>query len=93
MRVHECIHTHTHAHTHANLGSALALGQARKAVFVKSNNGLDLFFLLVELEGGGWCISDADCLARSKTALGTNKGLKPTSPEPAGYCGSALLSA
>lgn len=41
---------------------------------------------------GGWCVSNEDCFARSKTALGTTVGLPPTSPEPSGYCGSSFLS-
>jgi hypothetical protein len=43
-------------------------------------------------QGGGWCVSDGDCYARSLTSIGTSNGLAPTSPEPAGYCGSAFLS-
>ena len=43
-------------------------------------------------QGGGWCVSDGDCYARSLTGIGTSSGLPPTSPEPAGYCGSAFLS-
>ena len=58
----------------------------------RASDRLFRFIFSFSWSSGGWCVSDADCLARSKTALGTNKGLKPTSPEPAGYCGSALLS-
>lgn len=43
-------------------------------------------------QGGGWCVSDGDCYARSLTSIGTSNGLAPSSPEPAGYCGSAFLS-
>ena len=44
-------------------------------------------------QGGGWCVSDEDCFARSKTDLGSTRGLPATSPDPAGYCGASFLSA
>jgi hypothetical protein len=43
-------------------------------------------------QGGGWCVSDGDCYARSLTDIGTSDGLPATSPEPSGYCGSSFLS-
>lgn len=36
-------------------------------------------------QGGGWCSSDADCLSRSKTALGSSKGYAPQMQENTGY--------
>jgi hypothetical protein len=50
----------------------------------------------VFFQGGGWCVSDADCYARSKTTLGSSAGLPPTTPvpdPPGGYCGGSFLSA
>jgi hypothetical protein len=38
------------------------------------------------------CISDDDCLARSRSFLGTTNNLPPTSSNPSGYCGSSFLS-
>ena len=29
---------------------------------------------VIELEGGGWCFDEADCLARAKTKIGSSKG-------------------
>jgi hypothetical protein len=43
-------------------------------------------------QGGGWCTSDADCLARSKTPLGSNAALPASDLDPAGYCGASFLS-
>ena len=31
------------------------------------------------LQGGGWCYDEQDCLARSKTVIGSSKGWGPTS--------------
>ena len=39
----------------------------------------------IHQQGGGWCSSDADCLSRSKGALGSSKGLKPTENIAGGY--------
>lgn len=39
----------------------------------------------IHQEGGGWCGSDADCLARSRTALGSSRNLKPTENIAGGY--------
>jgi hypothetical protein len=36
---------------------------------------------IIELEGGGWCISEADCLQRSTTDLGSSKSW-PASGSP-----------
>ena len=36
-------------------------------------------------QGGGWCSSNEDCLARSRTALGSSRGLKPTENIAGGY--------
>ena len=38
----------------------------------------------VFFQGGGWCTSDEDCFARSKTDLGSTKNLPATSVDPAG---------
>ena len=51
-------------------------------------NKLRIFF-----SGGGWCVSDADCFARSMTGGGNNSQLPLTAPDPAGYCGDAFLDA
>lgn len=36
----------------------------------------------MHLEGGGWCIDEADCVARSKTDLGSSKAWKPIGIPP-----------
>ena len=36
-------------------------------------------------EGGGWCNSDANCLSRSKTALGSSKGYASAITQESGY--------
>ena len=41
---------------------------------------------------GGWCVSDADCYARSLTDLGSTSKLPAEAADPAGYCGSSFLS-
>lgn len=33
---------------------------------------------MIELEGGGWCVNEADCLSRSKTDIGSSKSWPPT---------------
>ena len=33
---------------------------------------------MIELEGGGWCISEEDCLSRSKTDIGSSSSWPPT---------------
>jgi hypothetical protein len=33
---------------------------------------------MIELEGGGWCVNEEDCLARSKTDIGSSKSWPPT---------------
>ena len=43
-------------------------------------------------QGGGWCVSDEDCYARSLTSLGSNAALPETAADPAGYCGASFLS-
>jgi hypothetical protein len=43
-------------------------------------------------QGGGWCVSDEDCYARSQTDLGSTRRLPSTSVDPAGYCGASFLS-
>lgn len=42
----------------------------------------------IHQQGGGWCSSDDDCLSRSKGALGSTKGLKPTETIDGGYFSS-----
>ena len=32
--------------------------------------------VVVHMEGGGWCYNEADCMARSKTDIGSSKGWK-----------------
>jgi hypothetical protein len=33
---------------------------------------------MIELEGGGWCVNEADCLSRSKTDIGSSSHWPPT---------------
>ena len=71
---------------------AVCLDGSMAAYYVRSGsanvpNSFRIFF-----QGGGWCISDADCFARSKTSLGSNTALPETDPDPAGYCGASFLS-
>lgn len=59
----------------------------RPAQSAASANKWRIFF-----QGGGWCVSDADCYGRSQTALGSNLNLTETAADPAGYCGASFLS-
>ena len=36
--------------------------------------GTELSSVVVHLEGGGWCYNERDCLARSKTSIGSSSG-------------------
>ena len=59
----------------------------RPSVTPAGANKVKIFF-----QGGGWCVSDEDCFARSKTALGSTASLPATAVDPAGYCGASFLS-
>jgi hypothetical protein len=69
------------------LASCLDGGPGAFYVRPGNPNKFRIFF-----QGGGWCVSDDDCFARSKTDLGSTRGLPATSPDPAGYCGASFLS-
>lgn len=40
--------------------------------------GTELASVVVHLEGGGWCYDEQDCLARSKTPIGSSLSWEPT---------------
>lgn len=46
-----------------------------------SRPGSDASTFIIELEGGGWCVSLEDCYGRSKTAIGSSKSW-PASGSP-----------
>jgi hypothetical protein len=58
--------------------TALCLDGSSAGYYVRRGRGLGASTFLIELEGGGWCTSNADCLARASTALGSSKSWPPT---------------
>ena len=55
--------------------------------------GTQLNSVVVHMEGGGWCYDEADCLARSKTDIGSSKHWEPTGVPPMDGGANGLLSA
>jgi len=52
---------------------ALCLDGTPGGFYFRPGDGDGSSSWLVHFEGGGWCISDEDCLARSKTDIGSSK--------------------
>jgi hypothetical protein len=40
--------------------------------YKRAGSGSGAKTYIIELEGGGWCVDESDCLARSKTAIGSS---------------------
>jgi len=58
--------------------AAVCLDGSPAGYYIRPGVGPGASVFLVELEGGGWCISDADCLARAATDIGSSKHWPPT---------------
>jgi len=56
---------------------ALCLDGTRAGYYIRPGNASNSVFI-VELEGGGWCDSEADCYGRSFTDIGSSKNWPPT---------------
>lgn len=65
---------------------AVALDGSPAALYLRPGVGANASNIVLFWEGGGWCESIADCIARSKTALGTSK------LNTSGYASRDLLS-
>ncbi len=72
---------------------ALCLDGSMAAYYYRAGTSpADASKFRIFFQGGGWCTSSEDCLARSKTPLGSNAGLPASDRDPAGYCGASFLS-
>ena len=52
--------------------TALCLDGTVGGYYVRPGRGAGASTFLIELEGGGWCVSDADCLSRASTDIGSS---------------------
>ena len=58
--------------------TAVCLDGSPAAMFLRAGAGENASSFIIFFEGGGWCESEADCLARSATPLGSSKSYAPT---------------
>lgn len=57
---------------------AKCLDGTQGGFYIAAGTGANASRWMVHTQGGGWCTSDADCLGRSKTPLGSSSGWAAT---------------
>ena len=57
--------------------SAVCLDGSPSGFYFRGGVGAGASTWLLEMEGGGWCVSPADCQGRAKTAIGSSKSWPP----------------
>ena len=58
--------------------SAVCLDGSPGGFYLREGVGASASTWLIEMEGGGWCVSAADCQARAKTDIGSSKNWPAT---------------
>lgn len=58
--------------------NAVCLDGTQGGVYFQPGFGADANKWMIYFQGGGWCYSEADCVGRSKTNLGSSKNWAPT---------------